>query len=263
MSQPGASKSVIVGIDSSLAAVNAAKWAVAEATSRGLPLRLVYVIPVGEPPPASAGAMQTEPESAETALLRAQYAVQALRKSVDVETVQLRGDPDCVLIDESRDAAMICVGSKSLGYDKSLGYEPFGPVAVALAQRAHCPVAIIRADITDIYAPHIHGGVIGVGLDDEPDNEAVVHMAMEEGRLRGATVRQIDGRVDSWVRRYPDVDVQIVAPGIGPQYRENHDSAIQLAVVGRADADEITRLVIPNIHPVLGYPDWSMLVVRG
>jgi nucleotide-binding universal stress UspA family protein len=257
MNQPGASKSVIVGIDSSLAAVNAAKWAVAEATSRGLPLRLVYVIPVGEPPPASAGAMQTEPQSAETALLRAQYAVQALRKSVDVETVLLRGDPDCVLIDESRDAAMICVGSKPLGY------EPLGPIAAALAQRAHCPVAIIRTAITDIYAPHIHGGVIGVGLDDEPDNEAVVHIAMQEGRLRGATVRQIDGRADSWVRRYPDVHVQIVAPGIGPQYRENHDSAIQLAVVGRADADEITRLVVPNIHPVLGYPDWSMLVVRG
>ena len=257
MSQPGASKSVIVGIDGSLAAVNAAKWAVAEATSRGLPLRLVYVIPVGEPPPASAGAMQPEPESAETALLRAQYAVHALRKSVDVETVLLRGDPDCVLIDESRYAAMICVGSKPLGY------EPLGPIAAALAQRAHCPVAIIRSDITDIYAPHIHSGLIVVGLDDEPDNEAVVHIAMQEGRLRGATVRQIDGRVDSWVRRYPDVHVQIVAPGIGPQYRENHDSAIRLAVVGRADADEITRLVIPNIHPILGYPDWSMLVVRG
>ncbi|CAM4126588.1 universal stress protein [Mycobacterium senriense] len=254
MSQPGASKSVVVGIDSSLAAVNAAKWAVVEATSRGLPLRLVYVIPDGEPPHASAGAMQREPESAETALLRAQYAVQALRKSVDVGTVLLRGDPDCVLIDESRDAAMICVGSKPHGY------EPVGPVAAVLAQRAHCPVAIIR---TDIYAPHITGGVIVVGLDDEPDNDVVVHMAMEEGRLRGATVRQIDSRIDSWVRRYPDVHVQIVAPGIGPEHQENHDAAIQLAVVGRADADEITRIVIPNIHPILGYPDWSILVVRG
>lgn len=260
MSQPGASKSVksvIVGIDGSLAAVNAAKWAVAEATSRGLPLRLVYVIPVGEPPPASAGAMQPEPESAETALLRAQYVVHAVRKSVDVETVPLRGDPDCVLIDESRDAAMICVGSKPFGD------EPLGPVAAALAQRAHCPAAIIRSDTTDIYAPHIDGGLIVVGLNDEPDNEAVVHMAMEEGRLRGATVRQIDARVDSWVRRYPDVHVQIVAPGIGPRYLENHDSKIQLAVVGSTDAEEIIRLVNPDIHPILGYPDWSMLVVRG
>lgn len=254
MSQPGASKSVVVGIDSSLAAVNAAKWAVAEATSRGLPLRLVYVIPVGESPPASAGAMQPEPESAETALLRAQYAVHAVRDSVDVGTVLLRGDPDRVLIDESRDAAMICVGSKPLGY------EPLGHTAAALAQRAHCPVAIIR---TDISAPHIHGGVIVVGLDDEPDNEAVVHMAMEEGRLRGATVRQIDRRADSWVRRYPDVHVQIVAPGVVPEHQENHGAAIQLAVVGRADADEITRHVIRKLHPVLDYPDCSMLVVRG
>jgi hypothetical protein len=104
--------------------------------------------------------------------------------------------------------------------------------------------------------------LIVVGLDDEPDNEAVVHVAMQEGRLRGATVRQIDGRADSWVRRYPDVHVEMVTPGIGPSYQENHDSAIQLAVVGRADAEEITRLVVPNVHPILGYPDWSMLVVR-
>jgi nucleotide-binding universal stress UspA family protein len=253
MSQPWASKSVAVGIDGSQAAVDAAKWAVAEATSRGLPLRLIYVIPIAESPPASAGIMQPELESAETALCRAEYAVHAQRKAVDVETVLLRGDPDYVLIDESRDAAMICLGSKR---PRS---KPFGSTAATLAQRAHCPVAIIR---TDTYAPHTYGGVIAVVLDDEPDNDAVVHAAMQEGRLRGATVRQIDRRMDSWVRRYPDVHVQIVAEGTtNAEYPENHDGAIQLVIVGRAEADELT--VAPTARPILGYPDWSMLVVRS
>ena len=213
------------------------------------------MIPIAESPPASARGTEPELESAETALCRAEYAVHAQRQSVDVETVLLRGDPDCVLIDESRDAAMICLGSKP---PRS---KPLGTTAATLAQRAHCPVAIIR---TDTDAPHTHGGVIAVVLDDEPDNDAVVHAAMQEGRLRGATVRQIDTREGSWVRRYPDVHVQVVAEGTSnAEYPENHDAAIQLAVVGRAEADELTQLVAPTAHPILGYPDWSMLVVRS
>ena len=38
------SKSVVVGIDGSQAAVNAAKWAVDEAISRQIPVRLVHVV---------------------------------------------------------------------------------------------------------------------------------------------------------------------------------------------------------------------------
>jgi hypothetical protein len=85
---------------------------------------------------------------------------------------------------------------------------------------------------------------------------------MEEARRRHATVRQIDRRLDSWVRRYPDVPVQIVAAGTGAKAPENHSSAIDLAVVGEADADELPGLVTPNCHPILGYPDCSVLLVR-
>ncbi len=38
------SKSVVVGIDGSQAAVNAAKWAVDGAISRRIPLRLIHVV---------------------------------------------------------------------------------------------------------------------------------------------------------------------------------------------------------------------------
>ena len=41
-------KSVVVGVNGSRAAVNAAVWAIDEALSRQLPLRLVYVIPLVE-----------------------------------------------------------------------------------------------------------------------------------------------------------------------------------------------------------------------
>jgi hypothetical protein len=85
---------------------------------------------------------------------------------------------------------------------------------------------------------------------------------MEEGRRRHATVRQIDRRLNSWVRRYPDVHVQTVAAGTGPKHHETLGTAIELAVVGTADAEGMAALATPNCHPIVGYPDCSVLVVR-
>jgi hypothetical protein len=99
--------------------------------------------------------------------------------------------------------------------------------------------------------------------NDEPDNDAVVHRAMEEGRLRRAPVLLIDRRLDSWVRRYPDVHVQTVAARQGgPRRGENRSDSIQLAVVGIADAEHVARLVWADYHPVLGDANRSVLLVR-
>ncbi|MCV7413060.1 universal stress protein [Mycobacterium florentinum] len=247
-------KSVVVGVDGSKAAITAAKWAIDEAISRELPLRFVHVVPRED-------ARATQPsgwevERGEMALWQADGAVQGVGKPVEIETALLSGDPEEVLIHESQDAALVClgVGKREWGSDELLG-----PTAAALATRAHCPVAIIRSDSDE---PPAEGGVIAVVVNDEPDNDEVVHHAMEEGRLRKATVRQIDRRLDSWVRRYPDVRVEVVAAGAGVRMTENHSNAIDLAVVGQADADEITKLGALNCHPIPGYPDCSVLLVR-
>ena len=249
-------KSVVVGINGSQAAVNAAKWAIEEAVSRQLPLRLVYVIPRGGEQTASAPISEWEVERAEMALSQADCAVQRAKKPVEVETAILSGDPVQVLIDESQDTALVCVGTSRRGWacDGLLG-----PTATALVADAQCPVAIIR---TNPDGSPTELGVIAVVLNDEPDNDEVVHHAMEEGRRRHATVRQIDRRLNSWVRRYPDVQVQTVAGGTGVKTGEKQGGAIELAVVGSADAAEIAGLVTPNCHPIVGYPDCSVLVVR-
>ena len=254
-------KSVIAGINGSQAAVNGAKWAIDEALSRQMPLRLVYVIArrgaqVGSPPPAS----EWELERAETALSQAECAVQSAAKSqgkpIEIETAVLSGDPGQALINASQEAALVCVGTSRRGWacDGLLG-----PTATALVACAQCPVAIIR---TNPDGSPTQVGVIAVVLNDDPDNDEVVHQAMEQGRRRHATVRQIDRRLNSWVRRYPDVHVQTVAAGTGVKSVEKQSNAIELAVVGSADADEIAGLATPNCHPIVGYPDCSVLIVR-
>jgi nucleotide-binding universal stress UspA family protein len=62
------SKSVVVGIDGSQAAVNAAKTAVDEAISRQIPLRLVHVVGRSEAQSASQDISDWELECGEMAL---------------------------------------------------------------------------------------------------------------------------------------------------------------------------------------------------
>ena len=251
------SKSVVVGINGSQAAVNAAKWAVDEAVSRQLPLRLVYVIAARGAPDRSWPSSEWELEARKWRCYQAECALQRAEKPVEVETAILSGDPAQVLVDQSEDAALVCVGTARRGW-ASDGL--LGPTAAGLVARAHCPVAIIR---TNPDGSPTELGVIAVVLNDEPDNDEVVRQAMEEGRRRHAAVRQIDRRLNSWVRRYPDVHVQTVAAGTGARPSEKPGSAIELAVVGSADADEMAGLATPNCHPIVGYPDCSVLVVRN
>jgi nucleotide-binding universal stress UspA family protein len=255
------SKSVVVGVNGKQAAVNAAKWAIDEAMTRQMPLRLVYVIAGGDERVGLIPSPDWQLERAEMALSQAESAVRSAAhdqgKSIEVETAILSGDPAQVLIDQSQDGALVCVGTARRGWacDGLLG-----PTAAGLVARAQCPVAIIR---TNPDGSPTELGVIAVVLNDEPDNDEVVHQAMEEGRRRRAVVRQIDRRLNSWVRRYPDVHVQTVAAGTGAKPSENSSGAIELAVVGSADAEAMAGLSTPNCHPIVGYPDCSILVVRN
>ncbi|MHA7652399.1 universal stress protein [Mycobacterium sp. ML4] len=253
-------KSVVVGVNGSQAAVNAAKWAIDEALSRQMPLRLVYVITRKNEHAGSAEASEWELERAEMVLAQAESAVlseaKAQDKPVEIETAVLSGDPGQALINASQDAALVCVGTSRRGWATD---GLLGPTAAALVTHAHCPVAVIR---TNPDGSPTQVGVIAVVLNDEPGNDEVVRLAMEEGRRRHAIVRQIDRRLDSWVRRYPDVPVQIVASGTGTRAGEKHGSAIDLAIVGESEASALPGLATPNCHPILGYPDCSVLLVR-
>jgi nucleotide-binding universal stress UspA family protein len=94
-----------VGIDGSDAAINAAKWAVTEATSRDIPLRLIHAIPERQPD-EPAGDESLDIEYGETALRAASAALHAVGEQVKIEADLAHGSPKSVLINESRHAAM-------------------------------------------------------------------------------------------------------------------------------------------------------------
>lgn len=250
---PTTRKPIVVGVDGSHASLNAAKWAVSEAVQRDVPLRLVHAVHDRDP------RMGSTTCHADATLLTAADVVQDLEHPVCLELRRTMGDPGDVLIAESRHAAMVCIGEPA---PNPASGTLFGATAAALFAHARCPVAVIRSDSAGVP---LNDGVVLVVLDDTPDNDEVVHAAMQEGRLRKATVRQIDRRLNSWIRRYPDVHVEVVASGTGRQCRRTNVDApgVQLAVVGDSDAAEISTLAALNCHPILDYPDCSVLMVRN
>jgi nucleotide-binding universal stress UspA family protein len=243
---------IVVGVDGSLEALNAVRWAVAEAVHRDLTLRLVHAVPVRH------GTTRDGDSDCDSVLSDAEDAATQIKESVRVQMAEIPGRPGDVLICESRRASMVCIGSRE---PRRAASRLIGATAAALAEHARCPVAIIRTGDDGCARTD---GVVAVVLSDECDNDDVVHRAMHEGRLRGATVRQIDRRVDSWIRRYPDVRVETVAAGTGGQYGrcESRNPEVGLAVVGSSDAGKIATLSTPNCHPIVGYPDCSVLLVR-
>lgn len=178
-------KTIIVGIDGSHAAITAALWGVDEAISRAVPLRLVSVIKPTHPSPDD---YDRDLAHAERSLREAQSAVEAAGKLVKIETDIPRGPAGPVLVEASRDAEMICVGSVGIGrYASSI----LGSTATELAEKAHCPVAVMRSKV-DQPASDINW--IVVRMTDAPDNEAVLEYAAREAKLRQAPILALGGR---------------------------------------------------------------------
>jgi nucleotide-binding universal stress UspA family protein len=207
---------VVVGVDGSRAAIHAALWAVDEAISRDIPLRLVHVID----PLQASGVFDGGPIGARSALFDAYRAIEATGKQVKIEGEVLWGKPLAKLMQECRSAVLICVGSRGLNHARRLG----GTVAAGLATSALCPVAVIHRPPGSPASPQVSAVVA------EVDNGVVLRHALEEARLRVVPLRviaahpatatggsadgnrlahaQLDRRLARWAQLFPDVRVE-------------------------------------------------------
>lgn len=267
MKPPQSAQRIVVGIDGSDAAINAAKWAVAEATSRNIALRLIHVVPK-----APLGDQSLEIEYAQTSLRAADAALAAMGEPVKVECDIVHGSPEGALIDESRDAAMVCVGSVGMGW---VARKVLGSTADAVARKADCPVAIIRSDRVSAESDSEYVAVV---VDDSTGNDTVLEHGFREARLREAPILamgtwrwglgeipypQLDHRLGPWVAQHREVHVQPAAARRGAaEFLAHTQESVQLAVVGSEDADKVARMVGPITSHPSGHTGCSVLVAR-
>ena len=133
---------IVVGIDGSHHGSAALVWAIAEARLRGLGLRVIYAFPamVGfYATPAHEYYLQVKAE-AKSKFDRA-LAEAPPMDDLDVERVLEPGNPSAVLIEASRGASLLVVGSH--GRD-GFGGMLIGSVATHCVHHAHCPVVVVR-----------------------------------------------------------------------------------------------------------------------
>ena len=272
MSEQFALPSIVVGIDGSRNAVHAALWAIDEAISREVPLRLV-----------AAAETTDEQTDAEAALRSAAAAVTATGRPVSFETQVIVGAPIPALLQASGEAAMLCVGAVGI---KHFDRHRVGSTAGALVASAHCPVALVRGSAA---AADDNPSWVVVELDETTDSAAVLQSGVEEARLRAAPLRvlgswqlrytdvheshavaegnqmvraQLDRRLSHWKRLYPDLDVRPVAiHGSALTYLSKHAAEIQLVVVGAANTIGVGELLGPMGLTALQDTDCTILIV--
>ncbi|OBG38108.1 universal stress protein [Mycobacterium sp. E3198] len=237
--------SVVVGVDGSKAAIAAARWAVDEAVSRDIPLRLVYVI---EPSGTSAAEnREGRLATARSALHDARRAIEAAGRPVKVEAEILWGRPLASMIEESRAAAMMCVGSIGLNH----AAHGVGSLSASLAASALCPVAVIRRPSGRRASAKVGRAKVS-RVTVQADDAGVLRQAFEEARLRQAPLRaiavahsagpddveakraahaQLRRRIARWTRQYPDVEVEsVVVRGSVDEYLAANPEPEQLFV---------------------------------
>ena len=163
----GDDRPLVVGVDPSASARDAALWAVDLAAARGCGVDLVHVVP-GRP----RAIPDWLTEIADTA-----DRAGAVPCRVDVVT----GVVFDVLLTRSQGASMIIVGS--FGHDAPAGML-VGSTALTLLARAGCPVAVVRGSRRGLAPPR--GGPVLAGADGTPASDDALNVAADLAASLGA-----------------------------------------------------------------------------
>lgn len=249
-------RAIIVAVDGSATALQAVRWAVAEAELRRCGVRILL---------SSASAPRTGLSAMEIvggrewlywngARVLSEAAAMGRHVASVETTTELVGEPVIeTLVRRSAAVPMIVVGSHGRG---AVGWALLGSVSSAVTRHARCPVAVVHRE-----------SVVGVGADRRPvvvgvDPDCLaVGWAFEEAALRGVGLEavrscsdEVDGfvldgelqqvhaertrtlrrQLEPWHRKYPDVPLEMEVVFGGPAHvlPDRADSA-QLVVIGR------------------------------
>ncbi|MFN3601073.1 MAG: universal stress protein [Dietzia sp.] len=196
--------SVVVGIDGSAASTGAVAYAANTAATRRVPLVLVtsYTMPAAMfaegmvPPQPVYDELEKE---CQPVVEQARETALKVAPDIEVSHAVVEGNPSQVLIDYSRKAKMIVLGSRGLGGIKGM---VLGSVSASVASHAFCPVVVTREDTDDLD----RSGPVVVGVDGSEVSAKATEWAFAEASARDTPLIA----VHTWM----DPQVQAAAAGI-------------------------------------------------
>lgn len=237
---PTSRSEVTVGVDGSSSALEAVRWAAAEAAARGVALRIVHAVPdYPELGGGGHGEHREWPLAARTAsgvAGRARHVAQTVEPGLSVETSVITGSPARTLIECSAQAALVVVAAR--GLDGFAGLH-LGSVTATVSTYARCPVVVVRRSaVPEVSQP----APVVVGVDGSPSSQLalgfafafadrrhlplvavhawreltphavlqILSQAADQQDLADAEERLLAEALASWSPRYPDVPVSSV-----------------------------------------------------
>ena len=292
MEHPG--HSVVVGLDHSLGGRAAVEHAATLAERRHLPLRLVHAF---EPSqfairPIASWAAEVEEavrNSAERLMEDTLSSLAHDHPELPVSSRLQPGSAVVTLLDESRSAACVVLGSRGSGDFIDL---MIGSTTLHVASQAHCPVIAVPAP-KDGATPR-HGVVVGV--DGSPDSEDAIDVAFQLAAETREPLRAVHAWTDpallgpgvmlplvydpalvaederlvlaeamaGWSDKYPDVAVeQQVAHGHPVGTLVQSGESASYLVVGARGRGPLRSLLLGSVsHGVLHHANGPVVVVR-
>jgi nucleotide-binding universal stress UspA family protein len=289
---------ILVGLDGSDAALQAALWAAADARRRALPLLLVSTYDIGEyalgPYIAATDDFPTQLANAcQEFVDTAQQRIAEQYPTVPTSVQVLPGTPIPALIDLSANARLTVVGANGMGAFSSM---LLGSVASAIVSRGQSPVCVVRSADPSGTPPST--GPVVVGIDASPAGDDAIAWAFDEASQRGAPLialrvwssyptdnaritasmhgidwraeqeqeeRLLGERMAGWREKYPDVQVRLVlrAGPVADTLTEFVGEA-QLVVTGSRGHGHITGILLGSVsRALIHHAPCPVLVVRN
>ena len=219
-------KTILVGIDGSVGAKNALRWACEEATLYG-DAKIVAMsvwfapVPVSSPwlPNVDLPIDLTEPTERSLADTVSAVASEQFG-SLQIEQRVVHGAAAAVLIAEAAHGDLVVVGSRGLGGFKGL---LLGSVSHQVVSHAPCPLVIVPNRERTATGGHAKPSIV-VGVDGSANSIAALRWVTRRARATGATIRAI------FVWRLPPVSPtpQSISMGLSPTEIVGHAAAITL-----------------------------------
>jgi len=211
---------IVVGVDGSASGQEALDWAIAEATARLRPLRIVQAFnpPVTDGPlgPTPGGALDGALRAAAALVLQqAEAHARSAAPELDVCGRLVVGAATQALLKQAEDAEVLVLGGRALGRFASV---LVGSVGVEVVSQASCPVVIMRPGPSHGTGPSTGRIVVGV-VDDAQRSSPAIQFAFQLAARRGVGVTA----VHAWTPHIASYAGCHLAPAVAEVHNEEED----------------------------------------
>jgi nucleotide-binding universal stress UspA family protein len=279
---------VVVGVDGSPTAGPALRWAIREASTRRIPLRLISAWNPSFDIDTLGLATRTVEDHCRAILDAAQDEVAEADASIEVIRTTYIGPATAALVDASQQADTVVVGSRGL---RTLPAFLLGATSLEVAAHAACPAVLVR-ERADAHSGRVVVGVDGTPRSSEAIAYAFAYASAHDVRLtvlHAFQVEYISGviselsaedsnarlgqeelaltseTVAGWGEKYPDVHVETVTVRDHPvDALVTASTSSDLVVLGGRRRGRIGGALLGSVgHGVLHDAHCPVAVVRS